>query len=439
MKASKRCLFFIMNPAELHEYFKITSGVKTDSRLIKDDCLFFALKGHNFDGNEFAIEALKKGAKFAVVDRSSIAKKSNKLILVEDSLQALQQLAQYHRKKLGTKIIALTGSNGKTTTKELILSVLSQKYNTQGTFGNLNNHIGVPLTLLEFDKNTEIGVVEMGANHVGEIDFLSKMIDPNFGLITNFGHAHLEGFGSFEGIIKGKSELFEYLLGKSGTCFLNIDDPLQRKWLNKLNSYTFGQDNNANCQINYFRENFKPLSISFQNKTIKSKIYGDYNFSNISAAVAIGRYFKLSFDEIKKGITSFLPSNNRSQIIIKGSNRITLDAYNANPSSMKASISSFCEEKQKKSVVILGDMLELGRYAVIAHQSVIQQIIDSDIDEVLTIGEYFLETKSKDQRLKKFKTITEAEKYILKKSYVDRDFLIKGSRGIALERLIELL
>ena len=428
-----------MNPAELHEYFKITSGVKTDSRLIKHDCLFFALKGQNFDGNEFAIEALKKGAKFAVVDRSSIAKKNNKLILVEDSLQALQELAKHHRKKLGTKIVAITGSNGKTTTKELILSVLSQKYDTKGTFGNLNNQIGVPLTLLQFDENTEIGVVEMGANHVGEIDFLTKMIDPNFGLITNFGHAHLEGFGSFRGIIKGKSELFEYLLDKSGTCFLNIDDPLQRKWQNKLNSYTFGQDNDANCRINYIREKFEPLSISFENKTIKSQIYGDYNFSNISTAIAVGRYFKLSFDEIKKGITSFLPSNNRSQIIIKGSNRITLDAYNANPSSMKASISYFCSQKQKKSVVILGDMLELGKYAVIAHQSVIQQITDSDIDEILTIGERFLETKSKDRRLKKFKTITEAEKYISEKSYIDRDFLIKGSRGIALERLIEFL
>ena len=428
-----------MNPAKLHEYFKITSGVKTDSRLIKNDCLFFALKGHNFDGNEFAIEALKKGAKFAVVDRSSIAKKSNKLILVDDSLQALQELAKHHRKKLGTKIVAITGSNGKTTTKELILSVLSQKYNTRGTIGNLNNHIGVPLTLLQFDENTEIGVVEMGANHVGEIDFLSKMIDPNFGLITNFGHAHLEGFGGFRGIIKGKSELFEYLHEKCGTCFLNIDDPLQRKWRNKLNSYTFGQDNDANCRINFIREKFEPLSISFDNKTIKSQIYGDYNFSNISAAIAVGRYFKLSFDKIKKGITSFLPSNNRSQIIIKGSNRITLDAYNANPSSMKASISSFCEEKQKKSVIILGDMLELGRYTEIAHQAVIRQIIDSDINEVLTIGDHFFQTKFNGQKLKKFQTIAEAEKYISEKSYTDRDFLIKGSRGIALERLIELL
>ena len=428
-----------MNPAKLHEYFKITSGVKTDSRLIKNDCLFFALKGQNFDGNEFAIEALKKGAKFAVVDRSSTAKKSNKLILVDDSLQALQELAKHHRKKLGTKIIALTGSNGKTTTKELILSVLSQKYITRGTVGNLNNHIGVPLTLLQFDENTEIGVVEMGANHVGEIDFLCKMIDPNFGLITNFGHAHLEGFGSFRGIIKGKSELFEYLLDKSGTCFLNLDDPLQRKWRNKLNSFTFGQDNEVNCRINYTREKFEPLSISFENKTIKSQIYGDYNFSNISAAIAVGKYFKLSFDEIKKGITSFLPSNNRSQIIIKGSNRITLDAYNANPTSMKASISSFCEEKQKKSVIILGDMLELGSYTVIAHQAIIRQIIDSDINEVLTIGDHFFQTKFHDQKLKKFQTITEAEKYISKKNYSDRDFLIKGSRKIALERLIELL
>ena len=428
-----------MNPAKLYEYFKISSGVVTDSRSLKNNCLFVALKGINFDGNKFATEALKKGANFAIVDSSSVAKKSNKIILVEDSLKALQELAQFHRKQITTKIIALTGSNGKTTTKELILSVLSQKYNTKGTFGNLNNHIGVPLTLLQFDEKTEIGVVEMGANHIGEIELLSKIADPNFGLVTNFGHAHLEGFGGFEGVIKGKSELYEYLIEKSGTTFLNIDDPLQIKWRNKLNSFTFGEDNNANCQINYVREKFKPLSISFEKKTIKSQIYGDYNFSNISTAIAVGKYFKLSFDEIRKGINSFLPSNNRSQIIIKDSNRITMDAYNANPSSMKASISSFCEERQNKSVVVLGDMLELGRYAVIAHQAVIQQIIDSDVEEVLTIGGHFFETKFKDQKIKKFKTITEAEKYIIKKCYTDRDFLIKGSRGIALERLIKLL
>ena len=428
-----------MSPAKLHEYFKISTGVVTDSRLLKNGCLFVALKGKNFDGNKFAIEALEKGAKFAIVDSPSVAKKSNKIILVEDSLKALQELAQFHRKQITTKIIALTGSNGKTTTKELILSVLSQKYNTKGTFGNLNNHIGVPLTLLQFDEKTEIGVVEMGANHIGEIDLLSKIADPDFGLITNFGHAHLEGFGGLEGVIKGKSELYEYLIEKSGTTFLNIDDPLQRKWINKLNSFTFGEDNNANCQIKYMREKFKPLSISFEKKTIKSEIYGDYNFTNISTAIAVGKYFKLSFNEIRKGINSFLPSNNRSQIIFKGSNRITLDAYNANPTSMKASIFSFCEEKQKKSVVVLGDMLELGRYTEIAHQDIIQQILDTNIEEVLTIGDYFFQTESEDKRLKKFKTIFEAEEYISKKSYTDREFLIKGSRGTALEHLLEIL
>ena len=428
-----------MSPAKLHEYFKISTGVVTDSRLLKNGCLFVALKGKNFDGNKFAIEALKKGAKFAIVDSSSVAKKSNKIILVEDSLKALQELAQFHRKQITTKIIALTGSNGKTTTKELILSVLSQKYNTKGTFGNLNNHIGVPLTLLQFDEKTEMGVVEMGANHIGEIDLLSKIADPDFGLITNFGHAHLEGFGGFEGVIKGKSELYEYLFEKSGITFLNIDDPLQRKWINKLNSFTFGEDNNANCQIKYMREKFKPLSISFEKKTIKSEIYGDYNFTNISTAIAVGKYFKLSFNEIRKGINSFLPSNNRSQIIFKGSNRIILDAYNANPTSMKASIFSFCEAKQKKSVVVLGDMLELGRYTEIAHQDIIQQILDSNIEEVLTIGDCFFQTESDDKRLKKFKTIFEAEEYILKKSYTDREFLIKGSRGTALEHLLEIL
>ena len=428
-----------MSPAKLHEYFKISTGVVTDSRLLKNGCLFVALKGKNFDGNKFAIEALEKGAKFAIVDSPSVAKKSNKIILVEDSLKALQELAQFHRKQITTKIIALTGSNGKTTTKELILSVLSQKYNTKGTFGNLNNHIGVPLTLLQFDEKTEIGVVEMGANHIGEIDLLSKIADPDFGLITNFGHAHLEGFGGFEGVIKGKSELYEYLIEKSGTTFLNIDDPLQRKWINKLNSFTFGEDNNANCQIKYMREKFKPLSISFEKKTIKSEIYGDYNFTNISTAIAVGKYFKLSFNEIRKGINSFLPSNNRSQIIFKGSNRIILDAYNANPTSMKASILSFCEAKQKKSVVVLGDMLELGGYTEIAHQDIIKQIIDSNVEEVLTIGDCFFQTESEDKRLKKFKTIFEAEEYISKKSYTDREFLIKGSRGTALEHLLEIL
>mgnify|MGYP001160237786 FL=1 len=428
-----------MSPAKLHEYFRISTGVATDSRLLKNGCLFVALKGKNFDGNKFAIEALKKGAKFAIVDSSSVAKKSNKIILVEDSLKALQELAQFHRKQITTKIIALTGSNGKTTTKELILSVLSQKYNTKGTFGNLNNHIGVPLTLLQFDEKTEIGVVEMGANHIGEIDLLSKIADPNFGLITNFGHAHLEGFGGFEGVIKGKSELYEYLFEKSGTTFLNIDDPLQIKWRNKLNSFTFGEDNNANCQIKYMREKFKPLSISFEKKTIKSQIYGNYNFTNISTAIAVGKYFKLSFDEIRKGINSFLPSNNRSQIIFKGSNRIILDAYNANPTSMKASILSFCEAKQKKSVVVLGDMLELGVYTEIAHQDIIKQIIDSNVEEVLTIGDCFFQTESEDKRLKKFKTIFEAEEYISKKNYSDREFLIKGSRGTALEHLLEIL
>ena len=428
-----------MSPAKLHEYFKISTGVATDSRLLKNGCLFVALKGKNFDGNKFAIEALKKGAKFAIVDSSNVAKKSNKIILVEDSLKALQELAQFHRKQITTKIIALTGSNGKTTTKELILSVLSQKYNTKGTFGNLNNHIGVPLTLLQFDEKTEIGVVEMGANHIGEIDLLSKIADPNFGLITNFGHAHLEGFGGVEGVIKGKSELYEYLFEKSGTTFLNIDDPLQIKWRNKLNSFTFGEDNNANCQIKYMREKFKPLSISFEKKTIKSQIYGNYNFTNISTAIAVGKYFKLSFDEIRKGINSFLPSNNRSQIIFKGSNRIILDAYNANPTSMKASILSFCEAKQKKSVVVLGDMLELGVYTEIAHQDIIKQIIDSNVEEVLTIGDCFFQTESEDKRLKKFKTIFEAEEYISKKNYTDREFLIKGSRGTALEHLLEIL
>ena len=428
-----------MSPEELYEYFKITSGVVTDTRHLINDCLFFSLKGEKFDGNEFAIEAIEKGARYAIVDNSTIAKKNKKMILVDNSLKALQELAKYHRNHINTKIIALTGSNGKTTTKELIHSVLSQKYFTKATFGNLNNHIGVPLTILKFDENTDIGIVEMGANHIGEIDFLTKITNPDFGLITNFGYAHLEGFGSFEGVIKGKSELYDFLLKNSRTAFLNFDDKLQKKWSKKLDSFTFGEDEKSDFKINYIIEKSNTLSLKFENKIIKSKIYGNYNFTNISSAIAIGKYFGLNFNQIRKGITSFLPVNNRSQIVVKGNNRITLDAYNANPTSMKASISSFCEAKHKKSVVVLGDMLELGEYSPTSHEEIIHQVMDTKVGEVLTVGNHFFETKRESKRLKKFKTIFEAEKFLSQKNYFKTNFLIKGSRSIALERLIELL
>tara|TARA_A200000113_G_scaffold218140_1_gene225306 strand:+ start:67 stop:1353 length:1287 start_codon:yes stop_codon:yes gene_type:complete len=428
-----------MDLAKLHECFKASSGVITDSRKLEQNCLFIALKGVNFDGNEFAEMAIEKGAKFAVVDRPEIAEKNDKMILVEDTLKSLQQLANYHRKQIPAKIIALTGSNGKTTTKELIHSVLSQKYVTRATVGNLNNHIGVPLTLLEFDEKTEIGVVEMGANHIGEIDFLSRIAAPDFGLITNYGYAHLEGFGSFEGVIKGKSELYDYLLEKPGMVFLNIDDPIQKKWTNSLSAFTFGEDNQADCNVNYIREKSGPLTIGFEKEKIQSQLYGDYNFTNLATAIAIGKYFELNQEEIKKGIASYLPANNRSQIISKSTNRITLDAYNANPTSMRASISSFCPTKQRKSIVIIGDMFELGAYASAAHQEVIDQLIHSAVEKVITVGDHFYQTQTEGQKFKKFRTLEETKKYIAQNRFDQTDILIKGSRGMALEGLLDFL
>ena len=238
---------------QLHDYFKDSTGVVTDSRKLTQDCFFIALRGENFDGNEFAEIALKKGAKYALVDRPEIAKKNKRLILVENTLQSLQELAQYHRKNLNAKIIALTGSNGKTTTKELISSVMAEKFYTKATRGNLNNHIGVPLTLLDFDEKTEIGIVEMGANHKKEIDFLCQLAQPDIGLITNFGQAHLEGFGGIEGVIQGKSEMYEHLSKTGGTIVLNIDDPLQRKWMSYQPHYTYGEDAGADCFVKYLK------------------------------------------------------------------------------------------------------------------------------------------------------------------------------------------
>ena len=417
-----------MNIIQLHDYFKNSSGVVTDSRKLTQDCFFVALKGENFDGNQFALEAIEKGAKYALVDRPEIAK-NDRLILVENTLQSLQELACYHRKKLKTKIIALTGSNGKTTTKELINSVLTKKFNTIATQGNFNNHIGVPLTLLNLDENTEIGIVEMGANHQKEIDFLCQLAQPELGLITNFGQAHLEGFGSIEGVIKGKSELYKYLSNTGGTIFLNIDDPLQRKWISYNPHYTFGEDSDANCALKYLKRKSKPLALALDKKTIQSQLYGEYNYTNIAAAVALGKFFNLSNEQINEGISSFESTNNRSQSIKKGKYKIILDAYNANPSSMKASINSFISNKKNKGAVILGDMFELGKYSKEAHQEILDELVSTEIEGILVVGEQFFRTLSNDPRVNRFKSIEEVKKHLTQNSFEHTEILIKGQEG----------
>ncbi len=428
-----------MNLKQLHDYFKDSSEVVTDSRKLKQDCLFIGLRGENFDGNQFAEMAIENGAKYALVDRPEIAKKNNRLMLVQDTLKTLQNLALYHRKTLKAKIIALTGSNGKTTTKELSKSVLSQKFKTKASKGNFNNHIGVPLTLLDFDQKLEIGIVEMGANHQKEINFLCQLAQPDIGLITNFGEAHLEGFGGYEGVIKGKSELYDYLSQTKGTIVLNSDDTLQKKWKYYSPHFTYGEDLEADCHLEYLKRKSKPLAIRLKGKTIESQLYSEYNYPNIAGAVALGKYFDLTLEEIKLGILSYKPTNNRSQIIHRGSNTITLDAYNANPTSMSASIKSFENNRKKRGIVILGDMFELGIYSEAAHQKILNQLISTHIEEILLLGDFFFKTKSKDPRVHLFKSDEEIRGYLTDHPSSGSEILIKGSRGMAMEGLLEYL
>ncbi|MDP5002193.1 MAG: Mur ligase family protein, partial [Flavobacterium sp.] len=312
----------------LHTLFLNCSSVSTDTRKIEKNSLFVALKGENFDANTFSKEALEKGAKYVVIDNSEFYI-DERTLLVEDSLIALQELAKFHRKYLGLTIIGLTGSNGKTTTKELIHAVLLKKYNTLATIGNLNNHIGVPLTLLRFTKDTEIGIVEMGANHQKEIEFLCEIAQPDFGYITNFGKAHLEGFGGVEGVIKGKSELYNYIKNNNKTVFINADDPLQKEKSNNLTSYSFST-NETEADVTISKIIANPMvQISLNDETINSHLIGIYNANNINAAITIGHYFKISDKLIKEAIENYIPENNRSQLIEKNGNKIILDAYNA--------------------------------------------------------------------------------------------------------------
>ena len=371
--------------ANLHSLFLECSSVSTDTRKIEKNSLFVALKGDNFDANTFAKEALEKGAKYVVIDNPTYLI-DNRTLLVKDSLIALQELAKYHRTFLGLPIIALTGSNGKTTTKELIHAVLSKKYNTLATIGNLNNHIGVPLTLLRFTKETEIGIVEMGANHQKEIEFLCKIAQPDYGYITNFGKAHLEGFGGVEGVIKGKSEMYDYLKGNNKMVFVNVDDSIQKEKFTNIKRFSFSlNDSTADVKISTIEAN-PMVKIIFNNQTIQSHLIGIYNANNINAAITIGNYFKVSDELIKEAIENYIPENNRSQLILKNGNEIILDAYNANPSSMAAAIANFIQLEKKNKIAILGDMFELGEESHNEHEKIVDLLINETSITIYFIG-----------------------------------------------------
>ncbi len=426
-----------MKLSKLHSLFLECKGISTDTRKISNQNMFFALKGESFDGNTFTQQALNNGAKYVVIDDSNYAH-IPQTILVIDVLKALQELASFHRLYLKTPIIALTGSNGKTTTKELINATLSQKYKTTATIGNLNNHIGVPLTLLSMDKNTEIGIVEMGANHLNEIAFLCNIAKPDYGYITNFGKAHLEGFGSVEGVIKGKSEMYAFLIKNNKTIFVNGLDALQLEKTKGANTYSFGNStSNYDVSVDFIKAQPNVI-VEYDKFSIKSHLIGEYNFSNIAAAIAIADYFKVKAKNIKTAIENYIPNNNRSQVIIKNTNKIILDAYNANPTSMKAALENFKKLNDPVKIAILGDMFELGNDSEKEHQYITDLASTMLFDRVILIGSNFFKSKIVSPKIISFKSFEEFKSKFLNPTYQNTTFLVKGSRGMAMERFLDL-
>ena len=415
-----------MKIADLYSLFIKYGLVDTDTRKVRKNTLFFALKGGNFNGNKFAEEALLKGASFSIVDEIKYQTSKN-IILVENVLKTLQDLASHHRKMLNIPIISLTGSNGKTTTKELINAVLASKYQTIATKGNLNNHIGVPLTLLSMNSDTEIGIVEMGANHPNEIAFLSEISNPDYGYITNFGSAHLEGFGSIEGVVKAKAELYDFLKKFDKEVFVNPNDPIQIEKTENTKRIVFDKS------IKFIEAN-PFVKLGFKSIEIQSNLIGTYNYSNIAAAITIGNYFKVSKEEIKIAIESYIASNNRSQIIKTKDNKIILDAYNANPTSMRAALNSFRDLKSTSKTIILGDMFELGGYSDKSHQDIVDLVVDLKFENAFFVGENFKKTITS---YPKFLNFDDLKNCLIKQNIKNNAILIKGSRGMALERIVE--
>ena len=426
-----------MEIIELYQLFLKSNGVTTDTRKIGRGQIYFALKGNHFNGNTFASEAVEQGAAYSIIDEHEF-NRNEKCILVDDVLNTLQQLANYHLKQVNPKsIIAITGSNGKTTTKELVHAVLATTFHTHYTKGNLNNHIGIPLTILEMGANTEIAVIEMGANHQKEIESYCKYVEPTHGIITNCGKAHLEGFGGIEGIRKGKGELYDFLKVHNGFVFVNGDDDILLNMLNQRNisnyiSYGNKLSNKYRSEIlidNPF------LKIQFEDVEINSNLFGSYNYSNIMCAIAVGKHFGVQNKKIKDAISTYQPENARSQVIEKDGYHLILDAYNANPTSMQHALESFAKSSEKRKIVILGDMFELGEDAANEHQFIASLCEQLHFDTIILVGNVFSNTQTSDTVLK-FKTTEEVKQWFHLQDFSNSEILLKGSRSMKMENII---
>ncbi|HEY9001866.1 MAG TPA: UDP-N-acetylmuramoyl-tripeptide--D-alanyl-D-alanine ligase [Mucilaginibacter sp.] len=439
-----------MTTADLYKIFQKHPVISTDTRKIAPGSLFFALKGEKFDANTFAEQAIASGAAYAVIDNPEY-QKGDQYLLVEDVLAALQDLARYHRHQLTIPVIGLTGTNGKTTTKELINAVLSQYFNTYATQGNLNNHIGVPLTILSINASHEAAVIEMGANHQKEIELLCTISQPSHGLITNVGKAHLEGFGGVEGVKKGKGELYDYLKTSGGITFVNgdSDDLMAMQQARALQNVVLYGINNPKALVSgELIENSPYLTLQWtnnatgENYVVKSQLTGAYNLDNILAAICIGVYFKLSAEVINEGISGYQPKNNRSQITQTATNTLICDYYNANPSSMAVAIENLGKIEAKHKVLVLGDMFEMGQESAAEHAAIIKKAMEAPVNERIFIGGGFAGQKSAVESQKSgvifYKTAEDAIEGLKANPIRNATVLIKGSRGMALERLVEL-
>ena len=415
-----------------------STGVNTDTRKTVEGNLFFALKGPNFNGNQYAKLALEKGASYAIIDEPAYAI-SDQYIVVEDVLSTLQNLATYHRQQLNIPVIAVTGSNGKTTTKELLHAVLSKKYNTFSTQGNLNNHIGVPLTLLSLTQTTEIAVIELGANHIGEIEILCKIAEPSHGFITNIGLDHLEGYGSIEGVAKGSSELFYHLLKSDGVAFVNSKDDLIMRMASRLPKVITYPDKQDYFHCYLSKNDFFLEVTTEKGELIKTQLTGAYNLDNIATALCIAKYFEVPSTDANAAIAAYLPQNMRSQVIESGTNKIILDAYNANPSSMEVAITNLGNIKAEHKIAVLGDMFEMGEQTAFEHHRIANLAVSKDFDLIILIGNAFEKTTIDNISVKKFSDKPAAIEYLKQQNIENTVFLIKGSRGMALEQLVEYI